>query len=408
MNFIFMILFVLIILLLLCNYIKTLNKKVLALFILVLFIINELYFYFEKDKKDKNKEHYTGLDGESLPTLFSVSGLNPLANFPFTKSELEKSIKEENYISNNFDCEDHTIEGDCDADYGCIFNINKCQSKDDYCNKITDYTLCNDDAATNICIYKGDTCISQDRYCENLTSKQECSRANECEFNDSHQKCFSKKSKLSNGGVIQDHDTSGFDCHIYGSEEKCSQKQRILDKCTDDDPLPKCDNLDKTECGKKKGNGCNYNDTNQKCESNKYKICKNKYCIYDPNTQKKASSQTTQSLRDKFKCSVEDAFSMFKPTGAKTTGTGTGSGTCSPYTVFLKDFNKDNTVDSNGEPIPIPIPESNFVKAFNIENNKEIEQQRKLFKFSTSINPNKNNGTIMELLQQKKYIHYKV
>ena len=92
MNFIFMILFVLIILLLLCNYIKTLNKKVLALFILVLFIINELYFYFEKDKKDKNKEHYTGLDGESLPTLFSITGLNPLANFPFTKpnSELEQ------------------------------------------------------------------------------------------------------------------------------------------------------------------------------------------------------------------------------------------------------------------------------------------------------------------------------
>ena len=95
---------------------------------------------------------------------------------------------------------------------------------------------------------------------------------------------------------------------------------------------------------------------------------------------------------------------MFKPTGEKTTGTGTGTGTenCSPYTLFLKNFNNDNTIDSNGKPIPIPIPESNFVKAFNIENNKELEQQRKLFKFSTSINPNKNNGSIMELLPTKK------
>ena len=50
MNFTFMIIFILIIMILLCNYIKSINNNILALCLFSIVLFNEIYNYYETEK----------------------------------------------------------------------------------------------------------------------------------------------------------------------------------------------------------------------------------------------------------------------------------------------------------------------------------------------------------------------
>ena len=207
MNFLFMILFVLIILLLLCNFIKDYNKNLLTIFLLTLFIINDIYLYFEKDK---HKEGFSGMSREYLTKNVGklelkqgeISGINYpgfLKDYDETNNfwgradeSLMKDINEENYISGNINCSDLTPGNKC-TEQGCYENTDAdeqiCKSNNNYCNSL-DYDKCIDDT---LCTFKGESCISKDHFCENLISKEECSKNNNtCKYDEHHQKCFSR------------------------------------------------------------------------------------------------------------------------------------------------------------------------------------------------------------------------
>ena len=375
MNFTFMIIFILIIMILLCNYIKSINNNILALCLFSIVLFNEIYNYYETEKFSVIDKSTPGYE---IPIESNIN-CHIVQNKCLNKRQ-DRLLKEEIYNNEQNWKQDDIVK----TEYG----------KDIICDGITDRYHCN-----------------------NHTQKDE----KICKFNQRNSKCYNKNNKCifeatdsEDEGLQNDKVDCPSVCHIIDNKEGCNKEIEYGNqKCNIED------NLIPNQCSCRK-RGCIYKKPGTTTKEI-YTIVEDN----DPDSKKKCNKKysidkkISTTKKDKGSCisyeqhakNVNDEIKRAYKNYIKKSSESTGSGPTSNTTGGVSTSSATGGVSTSSTTLIDFLPPMMYKKKclYGDDENKIPNEPKLQFKLYLNIDTNsKKIGYIMteELINQKKISKY--